>query len=161
MRAREFTESTKQVDEIAPFLAALGGALARGATAAGSALARGAVAAGSKIAQGATQLGNKAVQGAGQLASTAATTAAKTAGTTIGTVGTNKLTGQTGQQTQQTQQAPQAPAVLPPNTKIEPVISKDPSKMGFKIGDANFSLDMKDPKNAQVLQQLGNLAPKQ
>lgn len=158
MRAREFTESRKQVDEIAPFLAALGGALARGATAAGSALARGAVAAGSKIAQGATQLGAKAVQGAGQLASTAATTAAQTAGTTIGTVAANKLTGQTGQQTQQ---APQAPAVLPPNTKIEPVISKDTNKMGFKIGDATFSLDMKDPKNAQVLQQLSNLAPKQ
>jgi hypothetical protein len=158
MRAREFTESKQQVDEFAPFLAALGGALARGATAAGTALARGAVAAGSKIAQGATQLGTKAVQGAGQVAKTAATSAASAAGTTIGTVAANKLTGQSSQQTQQ---PPQAPAVLPPNTKIEPVISNDPNKMGFKIGDANFSLDTKDPKNAQVLQQLSKLAPKQ
>lgn len=154
MRAREFTESRKQVDEIAPFLAALGGALARGATAAGSALARGAVAAGSKIAQGASQLGTKAVQGAGQLAKTAAQSAGTAAGT-IGTVGPSKLAGQ------QTQQPPQAPATLPPNTKIEPAISKDPNKMGFKIGDATFSLDMKDPNNAQVLQQLSKLAPKQ
>ena len=158
MRAREFTESKQQVDEFAPFLAALGGALARGATAAGTALARGAVAAGSKIAQGATQLGTKAVQGAGQVAKTAATSAASAAGTTIGTAAANKLTGQSSQQTQQ---PPQAPAVLPPNTKIEPVISNDPNKMGFKIGDANFSLDTKDPKNAQVLQQLSKLAPKQ
>lgn len=151
MRAREFTESKQQVDEIAPFLAALGGALARGATAAGSALARGAVAAGSKIAQG-----------VGQVAKTAATSAASAAGTaagtTIGTVAANKLTGQTGQQPQK---PPQAPATLPPNTKIEPAISKDPNKMGFKIGDATFSLDMKDPNNAQVIQQLSKLAPKQ
>ena len=158
MRAREFTESKQQVDEFAPFLAALGGALAKGATAAGTALARGAVAAGSKVAQGATQLGTKAIQGVGQVAKTAATTAGQAAGTTIGTSAANKLTGQSGQQTQQ---PPQAPAVLPPNTKIEPTISNDPNKMGFKIGDANFSLDTKDPKNAQMLQQLGKLMPKQ
>lgn len=155
MRAREFTESKQQVDEFAPFLAALGGALAKGATAAGTALARGAVAAGSKVAQGATQLGTKAIQGVGQVAKTAATTAGQAAGTTIGTSAANKLSGQ------QTQQPPQAPTVLPPNTKIEPIISNNPNEMGFKIGDANFSLDTKDPKNAQMLQQLGKLMPKQ
>lgn len=157
MRAREFIENKQQVDEVAPFLAALGGALARGAMSAGTALARGTMAAGSKIAQGATQLGTKAVQGAGQVAKTAAQAAGSAAGTTIGSVA-NKLTGQSGQQTQQ---PPQAPAVLPPNTKIEPTISNDPNKMGFKIGDATFSLDTKDPKNAQMLQQLGKIMPKQ
>ena len=167
MRAREFLESKQQVDEFAPFVAALGGALARGAAAGAGALARGAVSAGSKVAQGASQLGAKVAQGAGQLgtkvaqgagqvAQTAANSAAHAAGTTVGTFAGDKLTGQ---QTQQ--QQTQAPAVLPPSTKIEPIVSQDPNKMGFKIGDANFSLDTKDPKNAQMLQQLSKLLPPQ
>jgi hypothetical protein len=140
MRAREFVESREQVQELAPIVAALGGALARGAATAGSALAKGAVNMAGKVAQGAaTQLGKQA----------------------IGTVGTS---GSTATPAADKLATPKPPTNIPTGTKIEPVVStpgSDPDQLQFKIGDAVFSLDTKDPKNAQVLTQLNQLAPKQ
>jgi hypothetical protein len=159
MRAREFVESKQQVQEFAPIVAALGGALARGATTAGGALVKGAVGAAGKIGLGAMtaagKIGQGAVNAAGKVAQGAATQIGKQP---VGTVGTS---GSTTTPTDNKPTSPQPPANIPTGTKIEPVVSQDPNKMGFKIGDAVFSLDTKDPKNAQVLTQLNQLAPKQ
>ena len=144
MRAHEFIREEK-VDEVVPaVLGAIGGALLRGGAAAGSALARGAVAAG----RGITSIGSKVAQGTGTAIKTAAQAAGTAAGTAVGTAVGNKLTGQ--------QEPPKAPAVLPSNTKIEPVIRKPgdkPTSMRFKIGDAEFVLD--DPQAIQQLSKLG------
>lgn len=148
MRAREF------VSEVAPFMAALGGALTRGAAAAGTALARGAVA-------GTEKLGQNLVKGA-------ATQVGKQLGGaiagTVGTQGTTGTAGSTATPQKDTPIAPPVPTNIPTGTKIEPVMSKpgsNPNELQVKIGDAVFSLDTKDPKNAQALTQLNQLAPKQ
>lgn len=130
MKAREFINE-KKVSEVAPFLAALGGALARGAASVGSNLAKGAA--------------GKAVQGATQLGKQAATSA-------IGTIGSS---GTTTAPTQQKPPTTTPPVGIPANTKIEQIPGSSPNNLKFKIGDAVFSLDPKDPKNAQALQQLG------
>ena len=159
MRAREFVESKQQVQEFAPIVAALGGALARGAATAGGALVKGAVGAAGKIGLGAMAAAGKVAQGAvnaaGKVAQGAATQIGKQP---VGTVGTS---GSTTTPASDKPVTPKPPPNIPTGTKIEPVVSQDPNKMGFKIGDAVFSLDTKDPKNAQVLTQLNQLAPKQ
>ena len=148
MRAKEFVESKEQIKEFAPIVAALGGALARGAASAGSALARGAVA-------GAEKLGQVAV---GQIG--------KQIGKSIaGNIGTQGTTGTSGSTPTPTNKptTPPPPINIPTGTKIEPVMStpgSNPNQLQFKIGDAVFSLDTKDPKNAQVLKQLNQLSPK-
>jgi hypothetical protein len=133
MRAKEF------VSEVAPFIAALGGTLARGAQAATTALAKGAV------SQVGKQLGG-AVAG------------------TIGTQGTSGTTGSTATPEPNKPIAPPVPTNIPTGTKIEPVMPRpgsNPNELQVKIGDAVFSLDTKDPKNAQALTQLNQLAQKQ
>jgi hypothetical protein len=40
-----------------------------------------------------------------------------------------------------------------PATPIQTTISS-PNELEVKLGDANFKLDLKDPKNSQILQQL-------
>jgi hypothetical protein len=141
MRAKEFVH--KPVKEFAPFLAALGGALARGTMAAGSALGRGAAAAGGALARG---------------AASAASGIANTAKDTIGaaTSGTQGTTGTSGSSPTTTTTVP-PPVTIPTNTKIEPSVSKDPNKLKLKIGDVEFDLDLKNPKVQQQLQQLGKL----
>lgn len=148
MRAKEF------LPEVAPFIAALGGTLARGAAAAGTALARGAVA-------GTEKLGQNLVKGA-------ATQVGKQLGGavagTVGTQGTSGTTGPTATPDPNKPIAPPVPTNIPTGTKIEPVMPKpgsNPNELQVKIGDAVFSLDTKDPKNAQALTQLNQLAPKQ
>lgn len=151
MRAREFVESREQVKEFAPIVAALGGALARGAATAGTALAKGAVGAAGKLGQAASTAVGKVAQGA-------ATQIGKQLVGTVGTSGST-TTPATGQPV-----APKPPTNIPTGTKIEPVAptpGSDADQLQFKIGDAVFSLDTKDPKNAQVLTQLNQLAPKQ
>jgi hypothetical protein len=151
MRAREFVESREQVKEFAPIVAALGGALARGAATAGTALAKGAVGAAGKLGQAASSAVGKVAQGA----------ATQIGKQLVGTVGTS---GSTTTPATDQPVAPKPPTNIPTGTKIEPVVStpgSDPDQLQFKIGDAVFSLDTKDPKNAQVLTQLNQLAPKQ
>ena len=146
MRAREF------VSEVAPFIAALGGALTRSAAAAGTALARGAVVGSEKIGQNlvkgaATQVG-KQIGGAGA----------------VGTQGTTGTAGTTSTPNKNEPVAPPIPTNIPTGTKIEPVMpapGSNPNELQVKIGDAVFSMDTKDPKNAQALTQLNQLSPKQ
>lgn len=141
MRAREF------VSEVAPFIAALGSTLTRGAQAAQTALSKGAV---GQVAKGAaTQVGNVAAQ-AGQQATT--------------TVGAQGTSGTTGTTPVPDPIAPPVPTNIPTGTKIEPVMPRpgsNPDELQVKIGDAVFSMDTKDPKNSQALTQLNQLAPKQ
>ena len=144
MRAKEFIRD-RPVQEIAPFLAALGGALARGAVTAGGALARGTAAAGGALARGAATAGGALARGAASMAKGAVdnitpTVSTGSSGTTTSSQPTNKV---------------QPPVTVPGNTKIEPVVSKDPNKLKMKIGDLEFDLDLKDPKVQQQLQQLG------
>jgi hypothetical protein len=138
MRAREFIfEKSQQVDEIAPFVAALGGALARGAATVGGAAARGAV-------QG-------AASAAGNLAKSAGTQAVTTIGNKL--IGQNKPASTVTTGTQQ-------PINIPSGTKIEPVAptaGSNPNQFKVKIGGAELTLDLKDPKNSQILQQLNQL----
>lgn len=151
MRAREFVESREQVKEFAPIVAALGGALARGAATAGTALAKGAVGAAGKLGQAASTAVGKVAQGA----------ATQVGKQLVGTIGTS---GSTTTPTADKPVAPKPPTNIPTGTKIEPVAPTpggDADQLQFKIGDAVFSLDTKDPKNAQVLTQLNQLAPKQ
>jgi hypothetical protein len=151
MRAKEFVESREQVQELAPIVAALGGALARGAATAGSALVKGTVGAAGKIGQGAANMAGKVAQGA----------ATQLGKQLVGTVGT---TGSTATPAADKPVTPKPPTNIPTGTKIEPVVptpGSNPNELQFKIGDAVFSLDTKDPKNAQVLTQLNQLAPKQ
>jgi hypothetical protein len=140
MRAREFIfEKSQQVDEIAPFVAALGGALARGAATVGGALARGAV--------------RGAASAAGNLAKSAGTQAVTTIGNKL--IGQNKPASAVTTGTQQ-------PINIPPGTKIEPVApsaGSNPNQFKVKIGGAELTLDLKDPKNSQILQQLNQLKP--
>jgi hypothetical protein len=146
MRAKEFITDNrhKQVDEFAPVVAALGGAIARGA----SALATGAANVGSKVIQGATAagkaIGKDIVGGIENVAKQ-----------TVGSVGTSGSTA--------TPQAGGAstPINMPPNTKIEPTPSSDPNQLKFNIGGANFTLDTTDPKNNQTIQQLKQQLGKQ
>lgn len=151
MRAREFVESREQVKELAPIVAALGGALARGAATAGTALAKGAVGAAGKLGQAASTAVGKVAQGA----------ATQIGKQLVGTMGTS---GSTTTPATDQPVAPKPPTNIPTGTKIEPVAPTpggDADQLQFKIGDAVFSLDTKDPKNAQVLTQLNQLAPKQ
>ena len=162
MRAREFVESREQVKEFAPIVAALGGALARGAATAGTALAKGAVGAAGKLGQAAST----AVGKLGQTASTAVGKVAQGAATQLGKqlVGTVGTSGSTTTPAADKPVAPKPPTNIPTGTKIEPVAptpGSNPDQLKFKIGDAVFSLDTKDPKNTQVLTQLNQLAPKQ
>lgn len=58
-----------------------------------------------------------------------------------------------------TQEKPKTPVVQPPlnvptGTRIEPVVSTKPNILKFKMDDAVFSLDTKDPQNTQLLQKL-------
>ena len=159
MRAREFVENKEQVKEFAPIVAALGGALARGAATAGSALARRAVTGAEKIGQTVAGALGSAAKGAVQ--GVATQLGKNIGGSVAGSTGTTGTSGSTATPTDNKPTSPQPPANIPTGTKIEPVVSQDPNKMGFKIGDAVFSLDTKDPKNAQVLTQLNQLAPKQ
>lgn len=139
MKAREFINE-KQVSEIAPFLAALGGAMARGAASVGSNLVKGAAGAAGKAVQGASQLGK-------QVATSA-----------VGTIGSS---GTTTAPTQQKSSTPTPPVGIPANTKIEQIPGSGPNNLKFKIGNAIFSLDPKDPNNAQALQQLGQSTQQQ
>jgi len=151
MRAREFVESREQIKEFAPIVAALGGALARGAATAGTALAKGAVGAAGKLGQAASTAVGKVAQGA----------ATQVGKQLVGTVGTS---GSTTTPAADKPVAPKPPTNIPTGTKIEPVAptpGSNPDQLQFKIGDAVFSLDTKDPKNTQVLTQLNQLAPKQ
>lgn len=147
MRAKEF------LPEVAPFIAALGSTLTRGAQAATTALAKGAVSTLGQAAKGAaTQVGNIAAQAGKQVTGT------------VGAQGTAGTTGPTTTPDPNKPIAPPVPTNIPTGTKIEPVMSKpgsDPNELQVKIGDAVFSLDTKDPKNAQALTQLNQLAPKQ
>jgi hypothetical protein len=151
MRAKEFIKDDyQQVDELAPVVAALGGAIARGAAAAGGALARGAATAGSKIAQGASTAGSKIAQGASNLGSKFVQ-GANNVGKQIG----KDLIGSSGTTGSSSAPATTAsPVNVPANTKIEPMPSNDPKKLQFNIGGATFTLDTTDPKNNQTVQQL-------
>jgi hypothetical protein len=155
MRAKEFIKDDyQQVDELAPVVAALGGAIARGAAAAGGALARGAATAGSKIAQGASTAGSKIAQGASNLGSKFVQ-GANNVGKQIGKdlIGPAGTTGTTGSSSAPAA-ATASPVNVPSNTKIEPIPSNDPKKLQFNIGGATFTLDTTDPKNNQTVQQL-------
>jgi hypothetical protein len=93
-------KENQQLDEVLPALAAVGGALARGAAATGGAIAR----------------------GIGSLAQTAGKTAAQTAGAAIGQAVADKVTGQPASQTttpqnQQQQQQQQQKVELDKQTK--------------------------------------------
>lgn len=163
MRAKEFILHQK-VDEVAPFVAALGGALARGAVTAGSALARGAgnllAKGGQAAAKGVSSIGSKIGQNVAQGISSTASQIGKQA---ISSVGSNiiKSIGSTTTPTTQSQQKPQpaGPTTIPSGTKIEVVPSKDPNKLSIRIDGANVDLDMNKPENKQLLQQLGQLKP--
>lgn len=145
MRSREFiTEKSQQVDEIAPFVAALGGALARGAASVGSSLAK------------------RAVQGAASAAGNVAKSAGTQAVAAIGNklIG-NKLTGQSNTPAAST--GTQQPINIPPGTKIEPIApgaGSNPNQFKVKIGGAELTLDLKNPNNNQILQQLNQLKPR-
>jgi len=147
MRAREFIQH-REVSEVAPFLAALGGALARGTAMAGGALARGA-------ASGVGALARGAASGVGALARGAASgVGALVRGTTgnITSSGTSTSSAEPAKAT--------PPPTVPGNTKIEPTVSKDPNKLKVKIGDVEFDLDLKNPQVQQQLKQLQNVSPK-
>jgi hypothetical protein len=83
MRAREFIVKEQRTDEIAPVLAAAGGALARGAVAVGQGLAKGAQTVGGAVVKGVGNLASKGVQAAGQAVSNVA---GKVAGKVAGAV---------------------------------------------------------------------------
>lgn len=141
MRAKEFVVK-KDIDEAVPaVLGALGGALLRGAAVGGQALARGA-------ATGVKALG----QGVKTFAQQTAASAATTAGQNIA----NKLTGQTTTSSSQPS-VPAQPIQIAPGVKMDQTVSKDPNKLSFKIGDAVFSFDPKDPANNQTMQQLNKI----
>lgn len=161
MRAKEFIFADSSVNEVAPFVAALGSALTRGATAVGNAalktgasLAKGAANVGSKVAQGvgnaASAVGNKVVQGATNTAMNAGIQA-------LGTIGssTSPTTSQDPNKNK-----PATPINVPPGTKIEIAPSTDPNKLTLKVGGANLSMDMKNPENSRILQQLGQIGIK-
>jgi|688.fasta_scaffold620043_2 hypothetical protein len=85
---------------------------------------------------------------------------------TAGTIGSSKLS------TQQTQTATtatsdvntsmiKAPVSVPANTKIEPMVSTNPNLLKFKMDNAVFSLDVKDPQNTQLLQRLSSMGIKE
>lgn len=124
MRANEFInqESKQQVDEIAPLLVGLGGALARGAAGVAG-----------KIAQGAAQIGKQAITSVGS-------SAASTLGTNIA----NKLSGTT--QTTATNQT----TTLQPNQLAQLKGRSVPTDLGqIKVGKINpqgLELDL-DPKS--------------
>lgn len=147
MRAKEFIHH-REVSEVAPFLAALGGALARGTTMAGGALARGA-------ASGVGALARGAASGVGALARGATAGVGALARGATGNITSSGTTGSTAD----TAKAP-PPLTVPGNTKIEPSISKDPNKVKVKIGDVEFDLDLKNPQVQQQLKQLQNITPK-
>lgn len=168
MRAKEFIVQQK-VDEVAPFVAALGGALARGAATAGSALARGAgnllAKGGQAAAKGISSLGSKIGQSAadvgGKVAQGISTTASQIGKQAINSVGSNiiRSIGSSSSPTAQPQQKsqPVGPTTIPSGTKIEVVPSKDPNKISIKIDGASVDLDMNKPENKQLIQQLGQL----
>jgi hypothetical protein len=54
----------------------------------------------------------------------------------------------------------QKPINIPTGTRIDPVVSKDPNVLKFKMDNAVFSLDTKDPQNSQMLQQLQSMGIK-
>lgn len=141
MRAKEFIKPESDINEIAiaPAIAAIGSALAR----AGPALMR-------KLKPAGQALGKMV----GKAADTAVTTAATSFGQQAGTNLANKLTGQTTQT-----QKPLPPVKFPPGTTIEPAVSNDPNKLAFNVGGATLSLDLKDPANQKIIQQLGSVMP--
>lgn len=99
-----------------------------------------------RVLAGGTKVAGELVKGA---AKTAATTAATTLGTKVGSNLADKVTGQSGGT-----KLPQ-PIQVPGGTKIAQVVSKDPNKLAFKIGDVTLTLDPKDPENQQSLKALG------
>lgn len=154
MRAREFIREEK-IDEVLPIIGAIGGALARGTLSAGSALAKGAVNAGTSAlksagTQAASTLGGAVTQGVTQLGKQAASSLVK------------NLPGATGQQTQDKTKptAPPPTPKIPSGTDLKVLPSANPNKLSFDLGGAKFDLDLKDPKNSQILQQLGQMQPK-
>lgn len=154
MRAYEFIKEEK-VDEIAPFLAAIGGALARGATMAGGALARGASSLGGALARGAQAGARAVVPALKQAGQTALNTAARTVGSTVGTaVGTNISNKITGNNQQQTPQRP-GPVKVPPGVSMEIVPSNNANKLKLKLDGTELDLDMTKPANQQAMQKLG------
>jgi len=179
MRAREFITDHKaeKLDEFLPLIAAAGGALARGAVAGGASLARGAATAGSaairgaaniggkiaqgaqqvgtKIAQGAQQVGTKIAQGAQQVGSKVAQ-GAQTAAKQMAT-GTTGSSGSSTASTPPQTSAKPGPVSIPQGVSIEPAPAApgdNPNEIKFNMGGATFTLDTKDPKNAQAVQQL-------
>lgn len=154
MRAHEFIKDPVVNEAVPAVLGAIGGALARGAAAGAQALGRGIAAAGSTAVKAGTQAVKTLGSTATGLAKQAGSAAATSLGTNLGANIANKLSGQ--------QQAnnPPLPAQIAPGVKVEPVVSKDPNKLSFKIGDAVFTLDPKDPANAQTMRQLNQLTPK-
>lgn len=76
--------------------------------------------------------------------------------TSTGTIGSQGSSNVSNQQTNQQQTTPkiQKPINIPTGTRIEPVVSTSPNILKFKMDNAVFSLDTKDPQNNQLLQQL-------
>lgn len=78
---------------------------------------------------------------------------------TIGSQGSSNVsTPQTNKQ--QTTPTIQKPINIPTGTRIEPVVSTNPNILKFKMDNAVFSLDTKDPQNTQLLQQLQSMGVK-
>ena len=168
MRAREFITDHKaeKLDEFLPLIAAAGGALARGAVAGGTALARGAATAGGAALRGAANIGGKIAQGVGQ-AGTKIAQGAQQVGTKVAqgaqtavkqmATGTAGSSGSSTASTPPQSAAKPAPVSIPQGVSIEPAPAApgdNPNEIKFNMGGATFTLDTKDPKNAQAVQQL-------
>jgi len=150
MRAREFITERNQekLDEFLPLIGALargvGGTLARGA---GTALgAAGGLAGGA--AQGIGSAVGGVVKGIGNAIG----------GISQGIKSATGTSGSTGSSAASTTPAKKAdPVNVPTGVTIEPAPvspGDNPNELKFNMGGATFSLDTKDPKNAQAVQQL-------
>lgn len=82
--------------------------------------------------------------------------------TSSGTVGSQGSSNVSTQQPSQEKTTPaiQKPINIPTGTRIDPVVSTDPNVLKFKMDNAVFSLDTKDPQNNQLLQQLRSMGIK-
>lgn len=83
---------------------------------------------------------------------------------TTGTVGTQGSSSISKPATEPDQEKStptiQKPINIPTGTRIEPVVSTNPNILKFKMDNAVFSLDTKDPQNTQLLQQLQSMGVK-
>lgn len=105
-----------------------------------------------------TQKPQQTAQKANQSGATQQSNQSGTSQQPMGTYGTQGTS--TVSKPQQNTTNIQKPVNIPAGTRIDPVISNDPNVLKFKMDNAVFSLDTKDPQNSQMLQQLQSMGIK-